>query len=674
MSVKKVIKKVIGKNNIDRISYGKDLYRRNKKANKNETIIETLLKTKIIKNKNIKSEQIYELFSKVAIKSLYENFYYYIDVYKKLYLKNMIIDNLTFDYNFILNNSLEDMKKMLENNHKNENFYKEESKLISAIEMLINRIISKLNTTEGNETKITHLNNIKNKKATSFVEALQRILFFNQILWQTGHKLNGLGRLDVILQPYYNHDLQNNLIDKEKAKKIIKEFISILHHDYYYKSSNISGDTGQIMILGGMNSDGSYFYNELTYMFIELMEKMQLPDPKVFLRVTDNTPRDLIEKSLKCIQTGIGCPVLANDDVIIDKLIKFGYEEDDAYNYTTAACWEPFIAGNSFDINNIKTISFMKPIQNMLEHEELEKINSFDNFKEALFAYIKKYIEDFISEVNEYKWEKDPILSLATNNCIINNKDISEGGAKYNHYGFTGVGLSNLVNSIIIVNKHVYAEKKYTLEEFNNIIKNNFENDEALRKEIKDYEMKYGKDNEEVIDISNSIIRYTTGIFNKYTNPLGGKYKFGLSAPSYIEESRDFPASFDGRKKGEPFAVHISSDNSNAYTELIQFASKLDYGENRFNGNVVDFFVTPNFINDNFDKFVDFLMLSIKTGFFEMQMNVVSSKTLIEARNNPEKFPNLIVRVWGFSAYFKDLPDEYKDYLIERALKSEGNS
>ena len=57
-----------------------------------------------------------------------------------------------------------------------------------------------------------------------------------------------------------------------------------------------------------------------------------------------------------------------------------------------------------------------------------------------------------------------------------------------------------------------------------------------------------------------------------------------------------------------------------------------------------------------------------------MQMNVVSSKTLIEAKKDPSKFPNLIVRVWGFSAYFKDLPEEYKDYIIERALKNEGNS
>ena len=152
------------------------------------------------------------------------------------------------------------------------------------------------------------------------------------------------------------------------------------------------------------------------------------------------------------------------------------------------------------------------------------------------------------------------------------------------------------------------------------------------------------------------------------------KYKFGLSAPSYIDASKEFLASFDGRKCGEPFGVHISSDNVDAYTELVGFASKLDYNDNRFNGNVVDFFVSPSFIEDNFEKFLEFLILSIKVGFFEMQINVVSSKTLIEARKEPDKFPNLIVRVWGFSSYFNDLPDEYKDYLIERALKREGNS
>ena len=73
-------------------------------------------------------------------------------------------------------------------------------------------------------------------------------------------------------------------------------------------------------------------------------------------------------------------------------------------------------------------------------------------------------------------------------------------------------------------------------------------------------------------------------------------------------------------------------------------------------------------------KFIDFLILSVDVGYFEMQMNVVSSDILINAKENPKNFPNLIVRVWGFSSYFNDLTEEYKNLLIERALKSEGKS
>ena len=66
-----------------------------------------------------------------------------------------------------------------------------------------------------------------------------------------------------------------------------------------------------------------------------------------------------------------------------------------------------------------------------------------------------------------------------------------------------------------------------------------------------------------------------------------------------------------------------------------------------------------------------FIKSAIEVGFFELQLNVVSSKTLIEAKKNPELFPDLIVRVWGFSAYFKDLPEEYQDVLIQRAIDNE---
>ena len=157
-----------------------------------------------------------------------------------------------------------------------------------------------------------------------------------------------------------------------------------------------------------------------------------------------------------------------------------------------------------------------------------------------------------------------------------------------------------------------------------------------------------------------------TKLYKEYRNYIQIKY-----GSAYMDAARNFGASFDGRKAGEAFITHISNEDNNGFTEVINFASQMNYDKNRFNGNVVDLMVSPDFINNNKEKFVDFLQACIYRGFFEMQMNVVSSKTLIEARNNPEKFPNLVVRVWGFSSYFKDLPDEYKDVLIKRAIKNE---
>ena len=185
---------------------------------------------------------------------------------------------------------------------------------------------------------------------------------------------------------------------------------------------------------------------------------------------------------------------------------------------------------------------------------------------------------------------------------------------------------------------------------------------------------KFGDDNQEIIDLTNDITEFTNNVFKSKTNKFGAKFKFGLSAPSYIAKSPNIKASFDGRRDSEPFNVHISNEDNRDYTELMRFASKLDYTQSRFNGNVVDFMITPDFINKNFDKFKDFLKISLNMGVFQMQLNVIDSKTLIDAQTNPDKYPNLIVRVWGFSSYFRDLPKDYQDVLIKRALEHESNN
>ena len=209
------------------------------------------------------------------------------------------------------------------------------------------------------------------------------------------------------------------------------------------------------------------------------------------------------------------------------------------------------------------------------------------------------------------------------------------------------------------------------MTELKKSIDNNYEGSKELERELKAAGY-FGTDDDFVVALTRRIVEVAAGICETYRNPLGGRVKFGLSSSNYVEAAHDTSATFDGRKNNEPLRAHITTSSGTSYTELVSFASKLNYSGVRANGNVVDFFVAPSILEDNLDKFVLFLKGAIRMGFFEMQMNVVSSKQLLDAKQNPEKYPNLIVRVWGYSAYFKDLPEEYQNVLIERALQSEG--
>ena len=259
------------------------------------------------------------------------------------------------------------------------------------------------------------------------------------------------------------------------------------------------GDTGQIIILGGEDTKGKYYCNELTYLFIECIKELKLPDPKILLRVSNNIPRELMKAALRCIKTGIGSPLLANDDQIISKLISFGYDKKDAYNYITSACWEPFIVGKSLEHNNIKTLVYMTPFLDMISNENLEKIKDTNDILKKYKIYLESYVIKIVNELKNIEFEEDPLMSLFVEECSKKLLDVTKGGALYNNFGFTSVSLANVVDSILSIEKYVFNDKKYTLNEFNNIRLNNYKNEEDLLIQIKNESLRFGRDNEKIL-------------------------------------------------------------------------------------------------------------------------------------------------------------------------------
>lgn len=635
-----------------------------------KTLCREAIQYKICLTARSKTTQLEHIFQATRIQIIRGDlFQSWID--EKVYVcnTNRKIENMSPNYRPILEHSIQEL---LESNLGDNSVLSQNRNLLLFIQSYIDRAIAEMQRTmtidgpdKNLQETILHFKRMKTDRAKTLQEALQRILFWSSLFWQTGHKLIGLGRIDKLLDPYMDQP------NDEKAKTIIKAFLCKLHAHYAFKSNELLGDTGQILILGGREETGGYFCNRYTYLFIDAIRELEKPDPKTLLRVSSEMPRTLMETALHSIATGVGGPLLSNDDVVIPALISFGYKPEDAHNYIVSACWEPLSYGNSLEQNNLACVNYAKVFASVLKDDAALHARNLSELITLYGRHMTENMEQIKNALSGIKWERDPLFTLFTVGCAASGQDLSDGGSVYKNYGILSVGLANTVDSLLKLDDLVFKTGTVSMKELINNWKSDFSDSAKLFEQLKIKTLCFGMDDERVISIAKQLSNFVSEALSDYSNPLGGKVKYGLSSPSYVSDGQQTEATLDSRRSGEALSVHISASAAIAYTELFSFASRLDYQGNRSNGNVIDYIVPPNLIYDNFDKFVDFLLFSIKRGFFQMQMNVVSSAMLIAARKAPEQYPNLIVRVWGFSSYFTDLPDEYKDVLIRRALESE---
>lgn len=617
-----------------------------------------------------KAAQIARLLRKVDICPVENNtFFYSLDCLKTADARQPIFGNCTAGYDTVVHSSFRKVAEVLAGTE--DAYGREELVVLSALQEYLERCRKTPAVASKFGCQLEAVGTLFQRPAESFFEGLQRILFFNQFLWQTGHTLNGLGHLDWMLEDLYQRDLDSGILTRESAAGLLTDFFRVLHENYWFKSQVLLGDTGQIVILGGRAPDGSYRCNGLTDLFIEVSKELRLPDPKVLLRCTADMPQSLLDAALDCISTGIGAPLLSNDDEVIPAMLSCGFEEEDVYDYGTAACWEPLVPGISFDANNVASLNFAVPLVRMLDSEEFYSADSLESLLASYEKELRRHIKELVMPLTQRIFEEDPLLSLVSPSALERRRDITRGGAKYNNLGLTSVGMGAVVNSLLNVDRMAFREKRYTLGRLNEFRKQNYAGQDTLVQELKELSPAYGSDAQEVVNLTRRIMSVASEELGKYQTRLGGRFKVGLSSPAYISGAATVKATFDGRRDGEPLGVHISSGAPSPATELLSFAMKLDYRTNRLNGNVVDFFASPGVIGQNRDKYAGLIRAAFAGGVFQMQMNVVDSRTLVAAKADPTLFPNLVVRVWGFSAYFNDLPEEYKDVLIERARESE---
>lgn len=568
--------------------------------------------------------------------------------------------------------------------------------------------------------------------ARTFYEALQSVWFIYSTIRLAGHTLIQFGRIDQYLFPFYEQDLRNGTMTKEDARKLLQLFwIKCNMTDYVIESGDTGNkdevganskkvymgtgagqefglqETGNNMILGGLTPGGEDGTNELTYMCLDIAGELKLRDPIVSVRIHRNSPRSLLTKACQVLASGIDMPAFYNDEIIIPALQKVGISLQDARDYCNDGCIEVYSQGKSQDRSIAIWIDALKCLELALNNGksyrsgittlhiqvlkdyyathlddgdmqgpptgEVSTVKSFDqvmeNFKKQLAFAVERHV-NISNNVDTYfsQIAPSPLLSAVIEGCVEKGRDHADGGAIYNNTGTTLRGIPNTAESLTAIKKLCFDEKKITLKELVEALKNDFEGKDDIRKMLMECP-KWGDNDDYVDNIVKEISNFWYQEVDKYTNPRGGRFKAGLWATAADHSGQIAGASADGRKAGEPIATNLSPIKSRkGITSFLNSAAKVDYCRCS-NSSIVDVHLMPDTL-DNKEK-IERLAALIRTYFwmggFALSFNVVRPETLIEAQKHPEQYNDLLVRVHGYSAHFITLSREYQGLVIERA-------
>lgn len=542
--------------------------------------------------------------------------------------------------------------------------------------------------------------------ARNFREAMQSQWFtqmFSRIEQKTGTIISN-GRMDQYLYPYYkkDHD-EGKITDKETIELLECMWVAMAQFiDLYLSPTGGAFNEGyahwEAVTVGGQTPRGDDATNDLTYLFLKSKQEFPLNYPDLAARIHARSPERYLYEVAETIKEGTGFPKLINDEEVVPLLLSKGAGFEEAYDYAVSGCSEcrmpnrdTYTSGNPYinfaaavemTLYNGKMLKFGDE-QLGLETGDPTKFKTWDEFWQAYVAQQTNFLKHaFIQQqiiINlRPKHFATPLGSSMHDLCMETYKDLHtpviEGGIDLGYFELIGYG--TVVDSLAVIKKFVFEDKKLTMAELIEAVKNNFEGYEAIR-EMFSNAPKYGNNDVYPDSIAKDIDREALKFTKKYSKELGVHLDLRLVPfTSHVPFGKVVSATPNGRKAWTPLAdgssaSHGADVNGPTAVLLSNFNSK-NYNYRERAARLLNLKLSPSCVagEEGTEKLVSFIRTWCDLKLWHLQFNIVNKETLIAAKKDPDKYRGLIVRVAGYSAYFVDLSSDLQDDIIARTEHS----
>ncbi|MFC1716772.1 pyruvate formate lyase family protein, partial [Candidatus Poribacteria bacterium] len=267
-----------------------------------------------------------------------------------------------------------------------------------------------------------------------------------------------------------------------------------------------------------------------------------------------------------------------------------------------------------------------------------------------------------------------PLASCLVSDCLERGLDFDRGGARYNWVENSFVGLANLVDGLVAIRELVYELKEFSLSDIWETLQKDYEGRDDLRWRILNRIPKYGNNEDSVDSIA---VQWAEFLEEATESNTVGVHPYVPGFFCWIMHERmgsGTGATPDGRKAGFPLADGAGAAQGrekSGPTASVLSTTKWDH-KKVIGGLVHNVRFSKNTLKTDVDLAAlrDLIETYMRRGGFEIQVNVLSAEELLDAQEHPENYPDLLVRVAGYSDYFVHLNPNMQAEIIARTEHS----
>ena len=507
------------------------------------------------------------------------------------------------------------------------------------------------------------------------------------------------GHIDQHLWPFYEQGINDGKLTRDEAKELLsclwikfnnqpappKVGVTALESGTYNDFTNIN--------IGGVDRNGNSATNEVSYIILEIQEELHQLQPGLSIHIAQNTPDDFLLEGIKVIRQGHGYPSIFNPDTYIKELVREGKTIEDAREGGCSGCIEVGAFGKEAYLltgylNTPKILEIT--LNNGIDPETGKKLGletgdprTFQTFDELYDAWHKQMVY-FVSlklSVNNYiermfsLYAPATFLSLYIDDCIEKGKDYYSGGARYNTTYIQCTGLGTITDCFTTLKKHVFEDKRYTMEEMLEACRNNWDGQEIKRQYIRNHTPFFGNDDPYADEIAVRVYDDLVKAIEGRPNTRGGRTQLNMLSTT----CHNYFGSVCGATPNGRFAHFAISDgtspahgsDTHGPTAVIKSLGKLD--QTKSGGTLLNVRFVPQLLKRDEDqrKLASLIRTYFKFGGHHIQFNIVDTATLHDAQQHPDDYRDLLVRVAGYSDYFNDMTEQLQNEIIARTENDE---